>query len=202
MFRRKPREAIEPEWLIVGLGNPGPEYSGTRHNVGFEVVERLAKRTGVKLDRSKHRSRYGLARIGGVGLALARPMTYMNLSGQAVAPLLREFRLGPERLLAIADETDLPLGRIRLRPGGGAGGHNGHKSLIASLGTQDYGRLRLGIGRVGKEETVDHVLGRFDSHERLDAERMIERAVEAVVLLLEVGMERAMAEVNADAEPA
>lgn len=197
MFRRKPQEPVVVEWLIVGLGNPGAEYSGTRHNIGFEVVERLARGAGIKLDKSKHRARYGIGKLAGIGVAIAKPMTFMNLSGQAVAPLLREFRLTAERLLVVADETDLPLGRIRLRGEGGAGGHNGHKSIQGSLGTNQYARIRLGIGRVGKEETVDHVLGRFEPDERLDAERMTNRAVEAIARFLELGLERAMAEINA-----
>ena len=145
-FRHQPQ--VEPAWLIVGLGNPGPEYRGTRHNLGFELIDRLAELHKIKLDKSKHRARFGLGAIDGHPVALVKPMTYVNLSGQAVAPLMRDFRLKPERVLVVADETDLHLGRIRLKPKGSAGGHNGHKSLIASLQTTEYPRLRIGIGRV------------------------------------------------------
>lgn len=196
MFRRKPKPSEPSEWLIVGLGNPGPEYRGTRHNIGFEVIEELSKRHAIKIDRSRAKARIGSGRICGVAVTLAKPMTYMNLSGQAVAPLLRELNLKPERLLVIADETDLPLGRVRLRAKGGPGGHNGHKSIIASLGTQEYPRLRLGIGRVDKSRTVDHVLGHFDFGESPVAAEMIKGAADAVELVMELGVEAAMSRVN------
>lgn len=201
MFRRKPKTVEPSQWLIVGLGNPGPEYRGTRHNVGFAVVDALAEKHKIRIDRNRLRARVGYGKVDGVPVTLAKPMTYMNLSGQSVAPLLRELGLGPDRLLVIADETDLPLGRVRLRARGGPGGHNGHKSVIGSLGTQEYPRLRLGIGRVDKSETVDHVLGHFDFEERSEAESMIRKAVEAVGTLIRDGVELAMNKVNPDSEP-
>lgn len=196
MFRKKPKVQVPVEWLIVGLGNPGPEYSGTRHNVGFEVIDALAVDNRIKLDTSKHRARFGLGMVGGVGVAIAKPITFMNLSGQAVAPLLREFSLKPERLIVVADETDLPIGRIRVKPKGGAGGHGGHKSIIQLIGTQNYARIRLGIGRVGKDETIDHVLGKFHPDERADAQRMVQKAAEAVEAILVDGLEKAMSRIN------
>lgn len=192
MFRRKPKERIEVEWMIAGLGNPGGEYAGTRHNVGFESIEKLAKAHGVKLDKSKHRAKFGVGRISGVGVVLVKPMTYMNLSGLAIKPLMDDFKIEPNRLLVIADETDLPLGRLRLRETGGAGGHNGHKSVIGALKTQDYARLRLGIGRVAKDDTIDHVLGRFEDDEAPEARAMIELSVQAVEKVVTEGLERAM----------
>jgi PTH1 family peptidyl-tRNA hydrolase len=196
MFRKRPAEPIHIDWLIVGLGNPGAEYAGTRHNVGFEVIDHLAESHRIKLDKSKHRSRYGLGKIGTHGVAIVKPMTFMNLSGQAVAPLLREFGLGVDRLLIVADDTDLAFGRVRLKPKGSAGGHNGHKSIIQSLGTSEYARLKLGISRVDKGETIDHVLGKFTYVELADARRMVQRAAEACERIVEVGVEKAMSWVN------
>lgn len=200
MFRRKPKPVIDVEWLIVGLGNPGGQYDGTRHNIGFEVIDRLAQEHKTKLDVSKHRSRYGTVEIAGVGVALVKPLTFMNLSGQAVAPLMRQFNVKPERILIIADETDLPLGRLRLRGKGSAGGHNGHKSIINALGTTEYPRLRLGIGRVDRDETIDHVLGKFEFEELATAREMVQRAADAVETVLRDGVERAMMAVNGDAK--
>lgn len=196
MFRRKPKDVEPSQWLIVGLGNPGPEYRGTRHNVGFAVIDELSERHRIKIDRSRLKARVGSGKVGGIMVTLAKPMTYMNLSGQAIAPLLRDLNLKPDRLIVVADETDLPLGRIRLRARGGPGGHNGHKSIIGSLGTQDYARLRLGIGRVDKSETVDHVLGQFEFDERAIAEEMVRRAAEAVAVVVLEGLEAAMNSIN------
>lgn len=180
MFRRKPPEPqTPPEWLIVGLGNPGPEYRGTRHNVGFEAIDRLAERHRIKVDRGRQRAMVGTGVIEGVSCAVAKPLTFMNLSGQSVAPLLRHFALKPERLIVVADDLDLPVGKVRMREKGGSGGHNGHKSLIQSLGTQDYPRIRIGIGNA-EDETVEHVLSRFHSDERADVSQAIEATAEAI----------------------
>src|SRR5579862_9338830 len=120
-FRRKPKVEEPPEWMIVGLGNPGPEYRGTRHNLGFEVIDRLMDAHRINLDKSKHQARYGLGRILEHPVILVKPLTYMNLSGRAVAPLARQYGLKPERILVVADDTDLKPGRIRLKPSGSAG---------------------------------------------------------------------------------
>lgn len=178
MFRRKPKEAVQPEWLIVGLGNPGPEYAGTRHNVGFDVVVELARRHKIKLDRGRQRSMVGLGRIRGVAVALVKPLTFMNLSGQAVAPLAKSFGIAPERIVVVADDMDLPLGQVRYRPRGGTGGHNGHKSIVQHLGTSEYPRLRLGVGRPG-DDTVEHVLSKFKPDERAEAEESVAKAADA-----------------------
>ncbi|HWD37470.1 MAG TPA: aminoacyl-tRNA hydrolase [Fimbriimonas sp.] len=197
MFRRAAKQPlIEPEWLIVGLGNPGPEYRGTRHNLGFEVIDRLAERNRIKLDKSKHRSRFGFGEIDGHGVLLVKPLTYMNLSGQAVAPMAREYRLKPDRVLVIADDTDLVPGRIRLKPQGSAGGHNGHKSLIAALGTTEYPRMKIGIGRVGRDETIDHVLSGFAPDERAVIDEALIRAAKAVETVVTEGLEAGLNEAN------
>lgn len=197
MFRKKPpAPTLPPEWLVVGLGNPGPEYKGTRHNVGFELIDRLAERNKIKLDRSKHQARLGVGTLFETSVVLVKPLTFMNLSGRAVAPLMREYGLKPDRVLVIADDTDLPPGRVRLRAEGSAGGHNGHKSLIQTLGTQTYPRLKIGIGRTSKDETIDHVLGPFHPDERPDIDAAFKRCEAAIETLFLRGMEAAMQEAN------
>ncbi len=172
MFFKRPKSDIKPAWVIVGLGNPGAEYRGTRHNVGWEVIDLLEKRYRAKLDKSKHRARYGLALLDETPAFLVKPLTYMNLSGQAVAPIMREAELTPANVLVIGDDMDLALGKLRLRMKGAAGGHNGHKSLIHSLRTQDYPRFKIGIGH-GEDGTIDHVLGPFSQAERAEMDRKI-----------------------------
>jgi peptidyl-tRNA hydrolase, PTH1 family len=179
----------------VGLGNPGPEYRGTRHNVGFDVIDRLAERHKIKLDKSKHQSRYGIGTIAGVPVLLMKPLTFMNLSGRSVAPMAREHGIKPDQILVIADDLDLPLGRTRLKPKGSAGGHNGHKSLIAALGTQEYPRIKIGIG-AGEGETVGHVLGRFNPEDRIAADEAIARSADGIEAALREGIERAQNVVN------
>jgi PTH1 family peptidyl-tRNA hydrolase len=187
--------------MVVGLGNPGPEYRGTRHNVGFEAIERLADKHRIKIDRSKHQARLGVGTIGSTTVLLVKPLTYMNLSGRAVALLAKEYGLKPERILVVADDLDLVTGRVRLKPKGSAGGHNGHKSLIQSLGTQEYPRLKIGIGSVDRSETIDHVLGAFKGDERDTIARALERAVEGIERLVEQGLEPALNFVNEGANP-
>jgi PTH1 family peptidyl-tRNA hydrolase len=182
VFRKKTQPELPPEWLIVGLGNPGAEYRGTRHNVGFEVVELLAKQAKVKLDRSRQKALVTTATIGHTSALLVKPLTYMNLSGQSVGPLAKGAGLKADRVLVIADDLDLPLGKVRFRTEGSAGGHNGHKSVIQALGTTVYPRLKIGIGR--GEQTIDHVLSGFHKDERPIVDRAIEAAVDFVELLL------------------
>lgn len=196
MFRKKPPEPAKVEWLIVGLGNPGPEYSGTRHNIGFDVVDAVAHTYNAKFDKAKHKSRYGIANIDGTGVCLAKPMTFMNLSGQAVAPLLKEFKLTTANLLIIADELDLPLGKVQLKPKGGAAGHNGHKSVKALIGTEEYPRLRFGISSPKRDETIDFVLSKFHPEERVDVERLIKKCVAGIEILVTQGFERAQNAIN------
>ncbi len=189
MFRKRTPPTLPPEWLIVGLGNPGPEYAGTRHNIGFDLVERLANAHRIQVRTAKHRALTGVGMVAGVPVALAKPLTFMNLSGQSVAPLARSYGIPPERILVVADDMDLALGRLRLRGSGGSGGHNGHKSLIASLGTQDYPRLRIGIGK--DEAVLDHVLSKFHPDERPVVDEALKKAIGVVERLLTDGLERA-----------
>jgi len=194
-FGRSPKPTVPPEWIVVGLGNPGPEYRGTRHNVGFEVVDRLSERHKVKLDRSKHSARFAIGKIGETSVLLLKPMTYMNLSGRAVAPFAREYGIAPDRILVVADDLDLRLGRTRLKPSGSAGGHNGHKSLISSLGTTEYPRLKIGIG-ASEGQTIEHVLGAFKGDEREIIHAAIERATDGVEAVVNQGLDSGMNLVN------
>lgn len=165
--------------MIVGLGNPGAEYRGTRHNVGFAVIELLADRHKIKFDRGRNRAIVGTGEIEGSAIALVKPTTYMNLSGQAVAPLAKSFNLKPDHILVIADDLDLPLGKLRLRAKGSSGGHNGHKSVAASLQTTEYPRIKIGIGKA-EGQTIDHVLSTFDRNERECADQAIRTSAEIV----------------------
>ncbi|MEL7561796.1 aminoacyl-tRNA hydrolase [Dehalogenimonas sp. 4OHTPN] len=187
--------------LIIGLGNPGREYSGTRHNIGFAVLGELARRNGINFDKRCCHSRAGEGRIAGHEVALAKPQTYMNLSGDAVASLMRRYRVKLSDILVVHDDLDLPLGKIRLRANGSAGGHNGLKSIIASVGSMDFARLKIGIGRpepldAEHRDVVDHVLTGFDATERNIAEDAIGKAAEAIEIMVEQGLEAAMNRFN------
>lgn len=190
MFRRKPKVVLEPELLLVGLGNPGPEYRGTRHNVGFEVLEQLASAHKIQMKTFRHRSVYGVGEVEARPVALAKPLTYMNLSGGAVVALMRQFGLKPSQILVVSDDMDLELGRIRLKPKGSSGGHNGHRSIIESLRTEEYARLKVGIGKQG--QAIEHVLSRFSPNEREKLELATSRAVRACEVFVSEGLERAM----------
>ena len=176
-------------WLVVGLGNPGREYAGNRHNAGFLVADLLASRVGAKFGRPKRvhadvaEGRLG---FGGPKLVLAKPLTFMNLSGAPVAALAQFFKIPVERVIAVHDELDVPFGEIRAKRGGGEGGHNGLRSMSKSLGSKEYARVRFGIGRPpGRQDPADYVLSDFGSAERKELEFLVDRAadvVEAVVL--------------------
>lgn len=196
MFRRKPQPPVSVEWVIAGLGNPGPEYARTRHNVGFDLIDALAEKHKIKIDKAKHKARFGLGTIEGVGVALVKPMTFMNLSGQAIAPILREFAVKPDHLLVIADELDFPVGKVRMKPKGGTAGHNGHKSIKASLGTEEYPRIRIGIHSENRNDTVDFVLAKFHPEERVDIDQVIGQSIRGIETLLSEGLERALNIIN------
>ena len=185
--------------LIVGLGNPGPEYAGTRHNAGFMVIDRLL--AGFPAGRFEERhtasSSVWAGKFRGRALLLQKPLTFMNLSGEAVALLARRSGIQPESILVISDDLDLPVGRLRLRNGGADGGHNGLKSIIAELGSSSFRRLRIGIGRPKPGETVDYVLSKFEGEEERRFEASLAAAAEAVRTVLTGGMARAMNRFNA-----
>ncbi len=184
-----------PVWLVVGLGNPGTRYAGTRHNAGFEVAARVAG--SASFARSPHGADVADAVVGGQPVRVALPSTYMNRSGDAVGPLLEEAGLDASRLLVVVDDLSLPLGGLRLRPRGGAGGHNGLASIEDALGFADYPRLRVGIGNsFAPGFQADFVLSRFEPEERTAAEAAFARAADAVEAVVAHGVEAAMATVN------
>ena len=181
---------------IVGLGNPGREYAGTRHNIGFDVVDEVARRWKVQLKPWK--SVANVAVVGARGALLVEPQTFMNLSGDAVSRLSAFHKLTPEDVLVVVDEVQLPVGRLRARRSGSAGGHNGLKSLIQHLGTE-FPRLRIGIGRGDpKWDLADHVLSRFARDERDTVADAVNRAADAVELFVEDGLEAVMSRFNAE----
>ncbi|MGF1478945.1 MAG: aminoacyl-tRNA hydrolase [Cyanophyceae cyanobacterium] len=190
------QSAIAPQ-LIIGLGNPEPKYDKTRHNVGFEAVDALAK--AWHFSWQQQRRFQGVIAEGSIGrtkIRLLKPLTYMNRSGQSVRAAVDWYKLAPQSLLVIYDDMDLPVGRLRLRLSGSAGGHNGMKSIISHLGSQDFPRLRIGIGQSGSQATVSHVLGRFSPEEAAVIAPVLHLAVEAVEASLKEGVEKAMSLYN------
>lgn len=183
--------------LIVGLGNPGDRYRRTRHNIGFAVLDELARRAGVEMDAAPAAS--GDALVGrwrARDVLLAKPLTFMNASGEAVGGLLRYYRIEPIDLLVVVDEAQLPLGRLRARAHGSAGGHNGLKSIVAHVG-DEFSRLRIGVGRGdARRDLADHVLARFDQTEAAEVERMTVRAADAVETFITSGIAGVMNEYN------
>ena len=176
--------------VIVGLGNPGPKYRGTRHNIGFAVLDELARRANLAFDAAPVEAM--TARWRDRDTLLAKPMTFMNASGEAVGALLRYFKIEQKDLLVIVDEVQLPLARLRARARGSAGGHNGLKSLIAHLG-DEFARLRVGVGRGdARRDLADHVLAKFDQDEAADVERMTTRAADAAEMFIASGIEAVM----------
>ena len=189
---------MENLYLIVGLGNPGAEYAGTRHNAGFVVVEHLAKRRRSRwAQERKFNARLARAECGEGKVVLCQPETYMNSSGQAVRALVDYYQVPLGNLLVIVDDADLPLGELRLRPGGSSGGHHGLESIEQHLGARDYARLRIGIGRQsGAREITDYVLSRFDSTEAPLADKVFNVATDQAETWLEAGIEKAMSQFN------
>jgi PTH1 family peptidyl-tRNA hydrolase len=193
---RKEKAATEDR-LIVGLGNPEAEYANTRHNLGVACAQELARRLGVRIDRKRWQSLVGHSEERHVWLML--PQTYMNLSGEAVAKAVRDVRVPPQNVWVVYDELDLPLCRTRIRSGGSAAGHNGVRSLINSLGTPDFVRFRVGIGkppRKGSQPGRQHVLGKFTKAETERLPSIIDGVANALELALEAGVERAMDRYN------
>lgn len=194
------RSAPRVDRVVVGLGNPGGGYAATRHNVGFEVASRLARRARLEFGTKAAESRIAEGALGGVRLAIARPQTFMNDSGRAVAKLLDRYRLGPDALLIVTDDVDLPLGRVRLRESGGAGTHNGMRSIVSEVG-EGFARLRLGVAPADPAAEIgdlaDYVLRPFDADERATADEMLARATEAAEVAVRDGVRRAMDRFNA-----
>lgn len=184
-------------YLVAGLGNPGREYQSNRHNIGFLLANRLAERLGVAFSRLQSNALVTKADYRGQRLILAKPQTYMNLSGQAVSALVRFYKLPLENVIIAYDDVDLPLGTLRMRPSGGSGGHKGMQSIIGSLGTQDFPRLRVGIGRPpGRMDAADYVLQDFSKEEKEILPEVLDRAVKATLMFITEGVETAMNQYN------
>jgi peptidyl-tRNA hydrolase, PTH1 family len=189
---------MENMFLMVGLGNPGGEYAKTRHNAGFLLVEKLAGRwkTNWTLEK-KFNARIARAEPDGRRVLLCEPQTFMNSSGESVGPLVGFYRLSPKQLLVAVDDADLPFGEIRLRPGGSSGGHHGLESIEQHLGTREFARLRIGIGRKdGAREITDYVLGRFSAAETELAEKVLTAAADQAEMWLKGGIQKAMSQFN------
>ncbi len=199
-FRRNRRlkgDLPTPDLIVVGLGNPEPHYLKTRHNAGWWLVDLLAERRGIQILRAHSTTRLGVGRVDAHTLALAKPRTHVNGSGAAVEYLLDRFHVSQDRLLIVHDETALPPGRLRLRPSGGAAGHNGIKSIIAALGSQHFARLRIGVGRPPPGgDMVGWVLGEPSAQDRELVDEAIERGADAVLTLMAEGVEAAMNRFN------
>ncbi|TMF60794.1 MAG: aminoacyl-tRNA hydrolase [Chloroflexi bacterium] len=196
MFRRKPAQPVPVDrWLVIGLGNPGREYERSRHNVGFLVVDELARRHGGRVTDRVAKSLAGRVRSGEHELVLAKPQTWMNLSGQAAKALRAKYQVPMERVLVVHDDLDLPFGRLRIRTGGSSAGNHGLDSVIAWFGTKTFPRIRVGVGRpVG--DAVDYVLSSFSDDERARLPDLVGRVADAVEYTLQHGLDRAMTEFN------
>jgi PTH1 family peptidyl-tRNA hydrolase len=191
--------------LIVGLGNPGRIYAQNRHNIGFRCISHLAKLYSIETNRRQCHSQVGSGKIAGVEVLLTKPMTFVNLSGEAVGPLMRRYKIKATDLIVIHDDLDLPLGKLRLRPGGSAGGHKGIKSIISTLGSKDFCRIKVGIGRPMKEDgtvindedsIVDYVLSDFTPEEESVIKPAIAQVAKAIQSILTEGVTAAMNKFN------
>lgn len=196
MFFDRSRGA--PRWLVVCLGNPGPKYEGTRHNAGFMAADALSKKYGAAVNRLRFKSLTGTCPIGGETVMILKPQTYMNLSGDAVIQAVRFYKIPTDHVMVISDEMALPVGKIRIKTKGSAGGHNGLKSIIEKLGTEDFPRIRLGVGAPPHPDydVKDWVLSVFRNQDAEDMAAAAEKAAEAVECYISEGAERAMNKYN------
>jgi PTH1 family peptidyl-tRNA hydrolase len=192
---------MDEVFLIVGLGNPGREYAGTRHNIGFRIVDQLAQNLGTRFSRQQNDAFIAAGKIDGGKVVLAKPQTFMNLSGRSVAGLLRFYRIELPRLLICCDDIDLPFGTLRIRAAGGSAGQRGMQSILEALGSKEIPRLRFGIGRPpGRMDPADYVLQRFEKSEEETLPTLIEAAAQAVVSFLQDGIQTAMNKYNSVSE--
>ena len=185
-------------WLVVGLGNVGDKYEGTRHNVGFEVVEELGERGNFPIQKLKHKALTQSAQISGAGVLVMKPVTYMNLSGEAVGDAARFYKIPADHVLVVCDDVSLPLGKLRLRKNGSAGGHNGLKNIIQHLGTDHFPRVKIGVGQKPHPDydLADWVLGKFHGPDRKVMDGAVKRAADAVECILKDGCDKAMNRFN------
>lgn len=188
MFGKK-----DEAWLIVGLGNPGREYEKTRHNCGFRAIDVLAQKLGCKIDKAKFQGLYGQTNYNGIKLLLLKPLTYMNLSGRSVLQLSAYFHVPPQRIIVLFDDISLPPGRLRVRADGSAGGHNGIKSIISEVGSQDFPRVKIGVGAKAhpEQDLADWVLSTFSASEEKALFSALERAADAALCIIDHGVPEA-----------
>lgn len=186
------------EWIVAFLGNPGLKYNGTRHNAGFMAADAMEKKLGVSINKMRFKALTQTVDIGGKKVLLMKPQTYMNLSGDAIAQAANFYKVPPERVIVVSDETALPIGRLRIRRGGSAGGHNGLKSVIARLGTDQFPRIRLGVGDKPHQDydMADWVLSAFKGQDAADMELVAKKAADAVECYITEGADRAMNKFN------
>ncbi len=185
-------------WLVVCLGNPGKQYENTRHNIGFMTADELERREGVKVNKLKYRALTGEMKIGGERVLVMKPQTYMNLSGEAVKLAGAFYKIPPERVIVISDDVSLPLGKLRIRANGSAGGHNGLKNIIQHLGTDAFPRIKVGVGAPNhpEHEMVDWVIGNFTPAEKKVVAEAVSRAADAIACLIEKGVSEAQNKFN------
>lgn len=184
-------------YLIVGLGNPEPEYSKTRHNMGFDVINKLSKEFNINVNKEKFNALYGSGTILGEKIILVKPQTYMNLSGEAIRPLANFYKIEPENIIVIFDDIDIETGITKIRKKGGPGTHNGMKSVVHELGTQEFPRIRVGTGSTEKiYNLVNYVITKVDDNEYVKLETGINKAIEDVKAILEFGIDKAMNKLN------
>jgi peptidyl-tRNA hydrolase, PTH1 family len=196
-WRGRDTAMADDRWLIAGLGNPGPEHAGNRHNLGFMVADLLASRMGAAFKRDRARVQAATGRLAAVPVLVVKPMSFMNLSGPPVASVSGYYKIPPDRTVIVHDELDLPFGVIRLKLGGGDNGHNGLRSVTRSLGTRDYFRVRVGVGRPpGRQDPIDFLLRDFNPTERKELPLIVDRAADAVQALLDHGLAAAQNEFN------
>lgn len=184
------------QWIVVFLGNPGPKYSGTRHNVGFMAADKMEKLENIKIGKLRFNALTSLCTVGNEKVLLMKPQTYMNLSGNAVAPAAAYYKIPAERIIIVCDDVALPVGKVRIRAKGSSGGHNGLKSIISALGTDSFPRIKIGVGAPASNETeedmINWVLGTFCGKEATTISEMCEQAVKAVSAIIGDGTEKAM----------
>lgn len=185
-------------WIVVFLGNPGPKFAGTRHNVGFMTADKCEAATGARIQKAKDKALTARVEVAGAGVLLMKPQTFMNLSGDAVGPAARFYKVPPEHVIVVSDDVSLPVGKLRVRSKGSAGGHNGLKSIISALGTEAFPRVKVGVGAPPHPdyEMVDWVLGSFKNQDAETIDAAVARAWEAVACYIEKGPEAAMNQFN------
>ena len=192
------RKGSGVSWLLVGLGNPGSKYESTRHNMGFLTVDLLAEQAGVKLNKVKFKSAYNIIPFAGAKCLVMKPQTYMNLSGEAVGEAARFFKVPADHVLVISDDVSLPVGKLRVRRGGSAGGHNGLKNIIQHLGSDQFPRIKVGVGEKPHPDydMADWVLGKFQGEDRRTMDGAVKRAADAVECFLREGPDKTMSRFN------